>query len=353
LCYSFRHEEVLKHPDRFSELVTRYEQWPAAAEKSGTQWRAMYVDRITPFKRNEQFISTALEVETPAGYLGHVWPRALERHLYGEASAPIDDVQRYRRRSTLSVRWLISTSHAPDAEPVAKNVVPEGVDGNTLVENELARPRAIEPSVVAAVYGDEDSEIAYLMLDTGTFPILEASTLQLRDERELSPEELAGIDALIVRGPPSPAARRAAEEMRAAGKSGLVLEVGAELSEEEEVAVLALEHQLAVLAETREPSVGRLVRLASDATRIERTDSARGRWLVVSEAWSTYAGWSAKSAADGMLPIDRADGISSAVFVPAGTSEIRVDYAPRSARLGLWCYAAGLLLALTLILWRE
>ncbi|HUR26813.1 MAG TPA: hypothetical protein VM509_01395, partial [Planctomycetota bacterium] len=162
LCYSFRHEDALKHPDRFGELLTRYEQWPAAARKCGTEWRAMYVDRITPDKRNEQFISTALEVETPAGYLGHVWPSALERHLYGEASAPLDDVQRFRRRSTLSVRWLISTSHAADAKAVAKNVVPEGVDGNTLVENDLARPRAIEPSVVAAVYGDGDSTVADL-----------------------------------------------------------------------------------------------------------------------------------------------------------------------------------------------
>jgi hypothetical protein len=350
LCYSFRHDENLKHPDRFEEILSRYTNWPAAAQKCGAEWRAMYVDRITPDTRNEQFISTALEVETPVGYLGHVWPSDLERHLYGEPSAPIEDVQRYRRRSTLSVRWLISTSHEAGAAIVRKDIVPDGVDGNLLVENELARPRAIEPSVVAAVYGDPDCKIAYLMLDSGTFPLLEASTLQLRPDRELSPQELSGIDALILRGPHSPQADRAANAMRASGKR--VLEVAATLSEADIAGVHSIEHDcLAVLAETREPAIDRFVRLASDTTVIERADPTRGRWLVVSEPWSTYEGWSASAKANVALAIERADGISSAVFVPAGELSLRAHYAPESVRIGLRFLAAGWVLALALILW--
>ena len=349
LAYSFRHEPKFTHPESFDELLSRYTNWPAAAKQCATDWRAMYVDRKTPDTRNEQFISTALGVETPAGYLGHVWPRDLEKHLYGQPTAPLSDEQRYRRRSTLSVRWMVSTAETPGAPPVRDDIWPKNVDGNLLEENSLARARAVEPSVVAAVYGDSDCAVTYAMLDEGTFPLLEASTLQLRAERELSAAELSGLDALILRGESSAPAQRAAAALRANHKQ--VLEVSATLSDEDRTKVQALEHELALAALEREPALDKFERRASDKVVVARPDSTRGRWIVVSEAWSIYSGWSARTQSNQALPIERADGVSSAVFVPAGENSLHADYAPRSVRNGLWCYAAGLLTALMLILW--
>ncbi|MEO6709006.1 MAG: hypothetical protein ABI054_07960 [Planctomycetota bacterium] len=352
LAYSFRFEPVLKHPERFGELLSRYTQWPEAARRAGSEWRAMYVDRTTPENRNEQFISTALEVETPAGYLGHVWPRDLERHLYGESGAALTDIQRFRRRSTLSVRYLVSTTKAPGRPPVREDIFPQFADGDDVVENSLARERAVEPSVVAAVYGDEDCKLAYAILDEGTTPLMECATLQLRADRELSAEERASIDVLILRGAPSPQAQRVAEAMRAEGRAERVLEVSAEFSDEEETRVLQLAHEkLAVFAETSEPSIDHLTRRASDSTFVERADASRGRWLVVSEPWSIYAGWKALTASGTSLPIARADGISSAVFLRAGESSLQADYAPESVKTGLWLFAAGVIAGFILILW--
>lgn len=349
LAYSFRYQQAFTNPERFSELPGLYTQWPAAARSAGKEWRAMNVDRDTPLQRNEQFISTVLEVETPSGYLGHVWPRALEYHLYGKPEAPLSDELRFRRRSTLSVEWMVSTSHAPGAPAVSKVIMPDFVDGNTLTKNLLARARAIEPSVVAAVYGDDDCEVTYAMLDSGTFPLQEASTIQLAAERELTPEELGALDALILRGEPSPQALAAAEAMRALGKT--VVTVAVPLSAEDLASVLLVEHDiLAMKALNLEPAIDGFERLSSSATIVKRADATRGRWLVLSEPWWLYPGWEARTASGTLANIERADGFSSAIFVPAGEDSVRADYAPKSSRVGLWLYLAGIVIALLVAL---
>ncbi len=350
LAYSFRHQESFTNPEHFSALPGLYTNWPEVAKECGKDWRAMHVDRDSPRNRNEQFISTLLEVETPAGYLGHVWPRALELHLYGKASDPLSDELRFRRRSTLSVLWMVSTSYEPGAPKLSEVINPQFVDGNMRIKNPIARARAIEPSVVAAVYDDVDSEVAYALLDEGTFPLMEAATIQLERERELSGEELAGLDALILRGTPSPQAEKAAAAMRALNRP--VITVGIPLSDIDRAEVFKIGHDvLAMAALELEPSIDKFERLRSDATAVTRLDATRGRWLVVSEPWSIYNGWTAQLASGAARAIDEADGVSSAVFMPAGESTLRADYAPKSARNGLWLFAAGLLSALLVSLW--
>jgi hypothetical protein len=358
LAYSFRHQENFRHPQRLSELPRLYHRWPRAAQLCGKEWRAMYVDRGVAHSRNEQFISTLLEVETPAGYLGHVWPRALERHLYGTESAPLSDASRFRRRSTLSVKWMVSTSHGPEAGPPSPGVLPPNVDGTLLVENPIARPRAVEPSVVLGVFGDPDSEVAYTVLDQGTFPLLEAATVQFAPDRPLAEEELAALDGLIVCGAPSPAAAAALAVMGArpalpGRELPRALEVRLPLGAEDRAAVLRLEHELALDALEREPAAVGFERLRSDAARLTRADASRGRWVVVSEPWSVYAGWRTLRAepVGGELSLERADGVSSAVFLPAGAHSADALYAPRSIRLGLWIHALGVLIGLCLVLW--
>jgi len=351
LSYSFRFEKALKHPARFDELLSRYVQWPLAAERCGSEWRAMSVDRTEPDGRNEQFVSTALEVETPAGYLGHVWPRELEHHVYGPPAARLDDVVRLRRRSTLSVRWMITQVNDPSLPRAATNILPQNIDGNLLLENPLARPRAFEPAVVVAVYGDSGSKASYALLDDGHFPLQAAACLQLSPARELSDPELDALDALILRGPASAAARRAAEGLQARGKP--VREVGAQLSPADRVSLAGMLLGLEQQASRSAAGVGSFVRRDSATVRVERSQAARGRWLVLSEPWAIYTGWSASSDSGATLALERADGISSAVFVPAGESAFTARYAPRSVAIGLACYLLGAIAALLCALWPE
>ena len=97
----------------------------------------------------------------------------------------------------------------------------------------------------------------------------------------------------------------------------------------------------------------RFQRFGAGAAAIERTNPSRGRWVVLSEQWALYPGWNVRTATGRALSIERADGISSAVFLPAGEASFSAHYAPRSVQLGLACYVLGLLAALLIALWPE
>jgi hypothetical protein len=311
----------------------------------------MNVDRIEPDGRNEQFISTALEVETPAGYLGHVWPRDLQRHLFGDTEAELSPEVRNRRRSTLSVRWMVTLVKGPLQPRATPNVLPEHIDGNQLMENPLARPRAFEPSAVIAVYADSESRVVYELLDNPQYLLQRTSTLQLAGDRELKPTELAGLSALVVRGPPSAAARQAMERMLALGKP--VREVGLELTDADKRNLASLVSELKPVANGSPAHQDAFTRLSSGEARIVRSDTGRARWVVLSEPWSIYGGWRAADGAGSALAIERADGVSSALFLDAGQPSFSANYAPESVRWGLWLYALGIVSALFMALWPE
>ena len=138
--------------------------------------------------------------------------------------------------------------------------------------------------------------------------------------------------------------------MRAAGKP--VISVGIPLTATDRAAIFTIGHDvLAMSAEKLEPSIDKFERLRSDATLVTRVDAARGRWLVVSEPWSIYNGWTARTTSGAQCAIDKADGVSSSIFMPKGESTLRADYAPKSVRLGLWLFATGLIAALFVALW--
>lgn len=349
LMHSFHYERMFREPERFSQLPGLYRNWPEAARRCGSEWRATSLDLRTPAQRSEQFISTLLEVETPAGYLGHIWPRALERHLHGTAGSAPDDLARLRRRATLSVRWLVATD--PAGVPVSERVLPPGIDGNTLLENPDARARAFEPSVVVAVFDDVDSAVAYALLDDEVFPLRSAGTIQLSAYRELDGDELAALDALVLRGAPSPAAGRAALALRAAGFP--VLEVASPLTEDDRRRLGELARELSRSASEREALAVRFEREGPGASRLTRLDASRARWILVSEPWSLYPGWRADTEARDGAAIEAADGVSSAVFLRAGEDSLRAVYAPRSVTVGLWLLALGCAFALTALCWPQ
>src|SRR5262249_46572884 len=64
--------------------------------------------------------------------------------------------------------------------------------------------------------------------------------------------------------------------------------------------------------------------------------------LVISNVW--YPGWSA--VVDGRAqPVERVDATFQRVYLPAGSHDVRLIFAPASLRVGLALAAIGLLLA--------
>jgi hypothetical protein len=347
LAYSYRVDSAVKHPQSFPELVARYEQWPLAAERAGADWRAIWFDKTVPQGRNEQFITSALGVETAAGYLGHAWPLALERHIYGLPEARLSPEIRKRRLGTLSVRYLVTTD--PD-RPESRNyasVFPTGSDGNAVLENPFAHPRAMLPSFVVGVCGDSDDEALYALLDDAGFPVRTACAITFDAAQPMTPEEAGALDVLVlVEG-------AAAEQVELARKAGVrIVSVHLPLQAEDRHAL----NQLAISAQSNSRAEGSLAfeRAGTGSTRLSASPALESsRFAVISEPWSWYPGWRIEPIPSGPAILRRADGISTALLLPAGTRGCRADYAPRSAALGLWIGLLGLLATLFCIVRRE
>lgn len=88
--------------------------------------------------------------------------------------------------------------------------------------------------------------------------------------------------------------------------------------------------------------------LESSPDRIRlQTDANADALLVLSELW--YPGW--RATVDGAaLPVEKVDGILRGVRVPAGQSQVVVEYVPSGLRTGALLLAAGVALALIALL---
>jgi hypothetical protein len=95
--------------------------------------------------------------------------------------------------------------------------------------------------------------------------------------------------------------------------------------------------------------VGATVRVkpTGPATRRIEVDSPRAGWLVVLDSWAT--GWNATvNGRD--EPIERGDFAFRAVRVPAGRSEVRMQYTTPGLRVGIVISTLGVIAALVLLL---
>ena len=343
-----RHDADMHHPSDVSELVTRYVNWPMAAELAGSDWRAFYVDKTIPEYRNEQFISSALGVETPAGYLGHVWPWRLARHAYGDnpAEAPLDPAVRHRRLAVLSTRWFVTHDPSqPAPDNGGRRLEPLGIDGTAVVENRIARPRAVAPAAVAAIAGDPDDAILYALLDRPDLPIEHVGLVVFDEGQAVSDSEWVALRMLIV-GEGDPYGSTLVDQARERGLT--VVELPLPLTDAGERAIARVAERLAEEAARATTSYVGFERLRPGRTRLSvpaESLEANGRFVIVSEPWSWYPGWNVRDGED-ELSLRRADGIASAVFVPHASETIVADYAPRSFLTGLLVGAVGLLGAL-------
>jgi hypothetical protein len=330
--------------------VTRYRQWPEASRRAGSDWRAVWFDKTEPDGRNEQFISTALGVETPAGYLGHVWPARLEEFAYGPPAARLPSDVRMRRLGVLSTKWLVTRDPNVPPAPGAEALLPAGVDGTAVVENPWARPRAFVPGLVVAVARDASGQRADALqkrlLDFPGFPIREGAVIALGSPEPPTADAWSAIDVLIV---PSDSAWEL--ELAAKARAANVEVIEGEATE----SLAQLVDRLAQRAGTRPSHAVEFARERSSTSRVRFAASDKGRWVVVSEPWFLYSDWRATTDSADTLAIRCADFMASAVFVPAGVNEIVARYDSGRTRTGLFCGALGaaLLTFLAIFGWRR
>jgi hypothetical protein len=208
--------------------------------------------------------------------------------------------------------------------------------------------------VVGAI--DDDGGVGRALLDQPEFPIADAAVISLPWSRDAGGEratsaELAACDVVVVR---STTAAAELESIRAHLRSPQDLRVLDTESIRERCAELA--YEIATLASTRRRVDLALERDGTDASLLHvlQPDPERAvhsRFVVASEPWSWYPGWRIDGCPS--APALRVvEGISSAFLLPQGeiVSPLVARYDPPSARLGCALAAAGLLLALGLIL---
>jgi hypothetical protein len=352
---------VLRRPEPLQDALARTPNWSKAAAHAGRAWRVGWPELEEPDARNEQFVTSALGAETVAGYQGHVWPARHETFVYGPPEARLDRAARLRRLAALSVRWMVVGTPPAPRVGLHAMITPDGVQGDAVVENELARARLTLPSVVVGVIDDDAGHMGRALLDQPAFPIADAAVVSLPWSRQpsgvrASPEELAACDLVLVSTP-----LNAAEEF---------LEIGEHLRARDDLRFQGVhlttqqrqEHwarladEVAALASVRRRVDLALERDGTDASllhvlQVDADARSRGRFVVASEPWSWYPGWRIEGLE--REPVLRVvEGISSAFLLPqeATASPLVARYEPSSTRRGLAFAAAGLLLALGLIL---
>ncbi|MGQ0551794.1 MAG: hypothetical protein ACT4PU_01075 [Planctomycetota bacterium] len=384
LLQSGEHTRILAEPASLTEVLRwRYPNWRDVAKLRRDE-RAMQVDLASPAARNEQFVAAAFGLEIVGGLLGHVWPLALERHAYGSEGAPLWDETRWRRLGVLSTRWLV-TGHQrglPDQvwDPFGSQAFPPGIDGTEVLDNPWARPRALEPSSVIAVLDDRDSAVTYALFDAPAFPMLAATVVGFpRGELPL-PEELLALDEIVF---VEEAAGAAVSAGTSANTSTSTLATAARITrvqwplrpEDRQALQQVVARTVALCAERGAPRMLPVQRAHAESLSVTRLADPRrgppsGGWVLLAETFALHGGWTAVGVApqpevvldavagvrssrvpDRPVTLRLADGVATAVYLPAERSALQLDYAPRSVRLGWWLGGLGLLLAAVLVTW--
>jgi len=80
--------------------------------------------------------------------------------------------------------------------------------------------------------------------------------------------------------------------------------------------------------------------------------SSQGKYLVLSETYDLYPGW--KAVTDHHeFPIQRAEGVISALYLDQNTSQITFSYEPKSVKIGIWISALTIVLAGAVLIVRR
>ncbi len=354
LLDSGRFQPLLDDPASFAEVKGLYPNWTEMADKAGGAWRAACLNVRTADSRNEQFIASALDVETVAGFFGHAWPVALERHAFPREHGPASLASRLRRLQVLSVRYYVYGGEQRQAPvPVQEREIvlfPRGIDGGNWAENHGARPRAFLPAAVCAVLGDSDREVVYALFDSPSFRPDRATLLSFDSGTKPPAEVLDALDEIVVAEGGVDLPAPLSDVVLAAPAAGrTITRVRTPLDDAGRAALEATALRLSRgRADPREGA--RLEALGSGAVRVTREDVARGRLVVLSETWQLHGGWTATTESRRVLPLLLADGVATAVFLRPGEGAFVARYRPAAVRRGLCLGGLGLLACFLLLL---
>ena len=344
-----RFQPLFDEPDRLEDVLGLYRNFPSAARAAGDEARVTSLEIKTLGTRNEQVIASLTGAEVLGGFFGFAFPRAVARHAYDNEGAVAPET-RLRRLAAFSVGQVVFDDRPRVRPPWTgrhEEPFPPGVDGTTHAPLPGARPRAWLPARTALLVGDDaDDAWLYALFDALTFDPAAVSLLTVPGDRPPADALVAAVDELLV--VTEGCAPETLEALRATAGDRL-RELAAAPTAPEAVAAELV---------TRARVSGRTGRAAD----FERVDSHRTRVtlpgaepapavLVVSETWALHGGWVID--ADG-APLDiapvRADGISSAVLLPAEAAVLEAAYEPPAVGRGLLGTAAGLLGCLVLLL---
>ncbi len=275
-------------------------------------------------KHTHALHATFLGLETMEGILGNVVivPYDVE-FLNPSRDAPA------RMWGMLAGRWITSSvprddegltligKYADDPDEIY-----EGSDGPYLYRNELCLPRAF--LVDDAILSVDPRRFLWGKVNAADF---------------WSPFETVLIDA----GPdPSP-------QLLAHFERGVVPDKSVEASPAVQAAKLALVPPSAFQDNRPKTPIRPIDPPQHDWNRItvDLPDDAGGSWLVLAETCSIYPGWTAE--ADGVeVPIYRANGAATTLFVPEGARRIELRYRTPDLRKGM-AISAGMALLLAVL----
>jgi hypothetical protein len=335
LLGSGRHEERLRNPASFDEVLTRYDNWPDIAEAVGDTYRATSLDVRSPASRNEQFISTALGVEIVGGQLGRSWSPAMVRHLYSGPQGKLSARVREGRLGILSVRMGTeggaSTVRGAGWSPELAQSFPAGAVAERLETMREARPRALLPGSTAAVFGDGRAQVQAALLDGLGAGAARHSVLSIGTDEVLGEQELFDLaEIVVVEGGDAPELATEAWLPLLAEHGVRLTHVSQPLDDDGRATLAAVAERMAA----RDVSTGsaKVTRATRDEHALMRESDDEGRWVTLSESWLLSGGWTAFATRPDFsrrkLPLRLADRVAVAFHLREGETAVIASRGP-------------------------
>ena len=251
----------------------------------------------------------------------------------------------------LNVSGLKLVKTFPPCETCWQNPMDGGaLDGPYLYENEQVLPRAYLASNGILVAGPPDRVrgIAYTLLLHPDFSPVDAAIIMHEGSMDdISSEELSRFNAIILTETPSPTAAQRLKS--SADKGGLVLpdifNGQQDVSQEELSAILTGFSKS--YSQVKEIPITKY----TDNSRTLRLKGEKG-FLVLAEKFFLFEGWNPKI--DGKtLPIVRANGINSAVYLDGQQGDLVFKYKPKSFLRGTLISVLTLLVMIGYFFWLK
>lgn len=342
LLDSERHTEIFTHPPSFDEVLTRYDNWPVIAQDVDDSWRVASLDVRSQASRNEQFISVALGLEIVGGQLGRNWSPAMVRHAYSNEHGNLSPRVREGRLGILSVR-LATEGGASNVRSAAWK--PELRDAYSSSSADLmlatlrdARPLALLPDSMAAVFGDQQRAVLQALRASPGFSLDRHSVLSIDAGEVLGELELFDIDEVIVVDGGEVTSEDVDRWLPLLAERGVqVTRVSLPLDQDAQLLLARVAERMAA----RNPLSGsaRFTPVTPQEATLSREPDGEAHWVTLSQHWMLDGPWSAwttnRDGSRRKLPLRSADGVAVAFHLREGDTSVAARRESRDTGRGL------------------